>query len=87
MTQRVKGKYKWACVQLSLPDMGGTTGGEREIDSKSQPHVIALYHWPQGTPWGYPEDEVFWGYWLNDEVVSQALSLQEEPNAEDPRDW
>lgn len=70
-------KHAWIRLQLPLlPDMGGTTGGEGEgkLEERSAPLCIALWHWPTGIPGGPTEPEVFWTYWLHDEVVNAEVT-------------
>lgn len=75
-----------------FPDMGGTTGGERERGSKSQPHrldykedaITSIIHRHPGRWGSFSEAEVFWSFWESDYNVQYAMRRLDSPQVEFP---
>lgn len=81
MTRRVKPKQMDISDYCEAPpprDTGGTTGGERER-RLAESNILAVWMW-DGVQWpdgGPTEPDVFWTYWLRDEVVNAEVRRQE----------
>lgn len=76
MTQRVflgMQLHLPSLTPVAQPDMGGTTGGEGESNIR-----IAFAWDPQQWPEGGPPDppDMFWSFYLNDEVIEEFYAKE-----------
>lgn len=78
LTRRVKQLSLPGCEETPTHGTGGTTGGAADDN------IRTVFVWNQGTwgPDGPPEAEVFWSYWLSDDIVDDQLENMERLNGE-----